>query len=175
MPGPVAPALANTPQGSNEPPGPGVMKPYGAELRFRGADDGNQPAYSAWEANSSAERTFYMCWSNSGLANPNINGRCGFGSIETRLRYGCGSAVVRSRRGYGRGTAPPICVSAPPGVRAKPSRPFLKSAQCRFESDWGHGKRTGQRRLDRRRPASRRARRGVVAARAGLTAARSAR
>ena len=50
---------------------------------------------------------------------------------QVRRRYGVGTAEVRWRWRYGRGTECAGSRSAHP--------PFLKSAQCRFESDWGHG------------------------------------
>jgi hypothetical protein len=56
---------------------------------------GIEPAYSAWEAISSAERPFYTGWSRALLANPNTKGTCVFGSFDTRSRFGAGAAVVR--------------------------------------------------------------------------------
>jgi len=98
---------------------------------------GIEPAYSAWEAISRPERPFYTGWSSGLLANSNTKGTCGFGPVGTRLPYGSGSGAVRSRPGYGRGTARPF--GEPLRLARIGPSSVLESVQCRFESDWGHG------------------------------------
>jgi hypothetical protein len=82
---------------------------------------GIEPACSAWEADSRFKQVFYIGWSPGLPANSNTNYSSGFSTPGTRIRYGVGTAVVRSRSGYRRvpGTHR---LSAPHGSRRpKPS------------------------------------------------------
>jgi hypothetical protein len=60
------------------------------------------------------------------------------------------------------------------GVLRETRPPFLKSAQCRFESDWGHGEVAGRCVNGANGSVVDSARRGVVTARGGIAGERSA-
>jgi len=66
---------------------------------------GIEPAYSAWEAISSAERPFYRGCSRALSADPNPEDTCVFGTFGTLSQFGAGAGVIRWRSGYARGTA----------------------------------------------------------------------
>lgn len=98
--------LANAARARNVAPGPhfprrhahgigGPVAEPALALVESGADDGIEPAYSAWEAISSAERPFYRGCSRALSADPNPEDTCVFGTFGTLSQFGAGAAVVR--------------------------------------------------------------------------------